>query len=240
MDLVTAPPDDPGREVLRALQAVAPASDVGERIRRDRGSQLVHLGVPTPRRRAVVAAGFSFTTSHVGDTLGAWDAVWRTSDVADVLFAALDHYRVALPRQHQPEFWPVARQWIDRIENWAHADDLGRVYSWAMHHAPGDVYPTVSEWSRRDHGWYRRVALVSTVHYTGRNAVFLPVSRMLDIVENCLDDTRPTVRKAIGWVLREAADAEPDAVAAFVAAHPEGLSATTRRALHRSLGVSDD
>jgi hypothetical protein len=212
----------PAVEVLTSLQAIAASPEVGDRIRRDRRSELVHLGVPTPKRRAIVAKGFTFTTGDSAEVIRSWDDVWHLSGVADVMFTPLDYYRVHLRQRPQPDFWATSRRWVGRVENWAHADDLGRVYSWAMHHSPADVYPDVVAWSRLDDEWHRRVALVSLIHYAGPNSMFLPVAQVLDVVSICVDDQRPTVRKAVGWVLREASRVSPSTVRAFAERH--GLS----------------
>ena len=63
---------------------------------------------------------------------------------------------------------------------------------------------------RSRHLWLRRISIVSLIHYSGKNAVFLPLERALPLVAACLDDEREQVQKAVGWVLREPGNAYPN------------------------------
>lgn len=226
--------------MLRVLQAAAPGDPTaGERVRVDRGSSLTHLGLRTPDRRRLVKQGFSFTSGSETEVLEAWDAVWRASPVADVLFAALDDYRDRLPKHVPDGFWATASQWITRIDNWAHADDLARLYSWALADDRGGVYPQLEAWNAASGEWERRVSMVSLVHYSGKNSFFMPTELVFPLLENCLDDARPSVQKALGWVLREACDAHPTATVAFMIEHIDEIRASTLRRATSHLPTSE-
>lgn len=225
-------------EVLDALieltKASGASSGAGERIRVDRASRLQHLGLRTPNRRRRVAAGFSFADRADSEVLQIWDGIWQTATVADVMFAALDHYRPLVAAHVDASFWTTTVRWIDRIENWAHADDLARLYSWRLAAEPDTVLPTLQSWSRDDDQWLRRVAVVSLVHYSGKNAVFLPIDSALELIGNCVDDQRETVHKAVGWVLRENMRAYPNEVIDLLHAHRTTMpAAAIRRATEK-------
>ena len=79
---------------------------------------------------------------------------------------------------------------------------------------PDDVYPQLVTWNRSGDQWMRRISMVSLIHYSGKNAVFMPTEMVLPLVSNCLDDPPPR-EKAVGWVLRETGNAHPDAVGRF-------------------------
>ena len=84
------------------------------------------------------------------------------------------------------ELWPVVRQWIDRVDNWCHSDGLSAIYSRLLE-------------TNGESEWRRRATLVSLIHYTGKNAIFLPVKKVLPLVSNCIDDHRYHVQMAVGW-----------------------------------------
>lgn len=222
-------------EVLAALEAAAPDDPgPGERIRIDRGSTLRHLGLRTPVRRKLVARGFSFGDRVEAERIAIWDGIWRRADCADVMFAVLDDHRDRWRTGVDPSFWPFAVDWIERIDNWAHADDLARVYSWVLAAEPDLVYPQLERWNIEPDQWKRRISIVSLVHYSGKHAAFVEPERVLPLVERCLDDDRDTVQKAVGWVLRELERAHPADTLAFVAAHAGRMSRTAlRRATER-------
>jgi len=222
------------QEVADALRAAAPGGDTGERIRTDRGSTLPHLGLRTPARRKLVKAGFSFYDLDETALLAVWDGIWHTADSADVMFAVLDYYRERLKVRVPPGFWTVAKDWIDRVDNWAHADDLARVYSWVLAANHEEVYPSLVTWNQLDSEWHRRVSIVSLIHYSGKNAVFVPPGLVFPLIESCLSDPRPGIQKAVGWVLREMAGTYEAETIAFLKLHQDQLSPTAlRRATER-------
>ncbi|MBH0082157.1 DNA alkylation repair protein [Salinibacterium sp. SWN167] len=230
-------------EVLGALSAHAAETGIsperGELVRADRRSEFEYFGLRTTDRRRRGAAGFSFTDQDAASVLVAWDEIWNLAANGDVMFAALDFYRRRMGARSwtttdSAAFWGTAVGWIDRIDNWAHADDLARLYSFALADQPERVYPVLDEWSRSDSEWHRRIAMVSLIHYSGKNAVFLPIDPCLRLLANCVDDRRKTVSSALGWVLRELLAMHPDAVLAFLKTHASSMPPPAiRRATER-------
>lgn len=217
-------------EVVAALLAIG-NPEYGERVRKDRGSSLEHLGIGFPALRARVKQGFSFTSLPPEEALEIWDGLFRTSPYGDVLFAALEFY-LPLAKKRVPEgLWPVASGWIERIDNWCHADLLGSLYSWILARHHESVYPQLVIWNESESEWKRRISLVSLIHYSGKNAVFLPPEKVLPFVSNCLEDRRHYVRTAIGWVLREMSRGYPKEVEAFVETNSAKISKVAVRRL---------
>jgi 3-methyladenine DNA glycosylase AlkD len=220
-------------EVVAALRRIGD-SRRGEAIAKDRGSSLTHLGVGFPALRKRVKEGFSFYDLPADNVLAIWDRLWRTSPYGDVLFAALAYY-VPRARNHvSPALWPVVRNWTERIDNWCHADGLGALYSWILASDQKAVYPQLEKWNRAQGQWLRRISLVSLIHYSGKNAVFVPLDRVLPLVTACLPDERPYVQNAVGWVLREMGHAHPDEVRAYIDEYRAALSPV---ALRRARGA---
>ncbi len=211
-------------EVQRALEALGrPGS--GEAIARDRGSSLQYLGVSAPGVRQMVKRGFSFYGLPREQVLEIWDTLWRQSPYGEVLFAAVEYYLPIARKQAGPDLWPVVQGWTERVDNWAHADSLSGLYSQILEQRPDEVYPRIVTWNAADSEWLRRISLVSLIHYTGKNAVFLPTASVLPLVSNCLADERYYVQKAVGWVLREMGRVYPGEVKAYIEAHVKSISA---------------
>lgn len=220
-------------EVVAALRALGDPR-LGEAIRLDRRSELQYLGVRVPVLRARVKQGFSFSREPDARVLEIWDDLWRMSPFGDVLFAAVEHYLLRRKSWAEPALWQVVRHWSARVENWAHADTLGGLYSRLLERDRGNVYPELQEWNRAEDQWLRRLSLVSLIHYSGKNAVFLTLDEVLPMVANCLDDHRHYVETAVGWVLREMGNAYPSEVTQFLEAHiGEISSAALTRSLER-------
>lgn len=225
-------------EVLAALRKIGNPR-LGTALAKDRGSSLEHLGIGFPALRTRVKEGFSFYALPANRVLAIWDRLWRTSPYGDVLFAALEYYAPIVRRQASPSLWPVVRDWHKRIDNWCHCDGLGSLYSWLLAGDPSAVYPQLQTWNRADDQWLRRISLVSLIHYSGKNAVFVPLDRALPLVTTCLPDERQSVQKAVGWVLRELGNAYPDEIAAYIEEHITTMSAVAlrRATLRRSPAV---
>ncbi|HEY7270897.1 MAG TPA: DNA alkylation repair protein [Dehalococcoidia bacterium] len=207
----------------------------GAAVAADRRSSLEYLGVSAPEQRAVVKKGFSFYRLPATEVLAVWDALWRQSPYGEVLFCAFEYYGPRLKKAPEPAVWPVMRDWIGRVDNWAHADGLAGLYSRLLEASPGEVYPQLDRWNAENGEWQRRISLVSLIHYTGKNAVFLPPDKVLPMVSNCLDDRRYYVEKGLGWVLREMGLVYPAQITAYIEANIGVLGSTAfARAIERS------
>ncbi len=227
-------------EILGVLRKLANPTR-GEAVKRDRGSALEYLGIRTPALRRAVKEGFSFYDLPEEKILEIWNELWMRSPYADVLFAALEYYGPRVRKQVGPELWPVMKGWSGRIENWAHADFLSGIYSRILEKYPRRVYPQLERWNRAKSMWLRRLSLVSLIHYTGKNAVFLQPGRVLPLVSNCLTDERYYVQKAVGWVLREMGHVYPDEIRAFLIDHITSVSSIAfTRAIERRSPVEKE
>lgn len=210
-------------EVAEALTAISNPA-FGKTVQQDRSSQLEHLGITFPNLRRRVREGFSFYKLPEEQVLEVWDILWKTSPYGDVLFAALEFYAPIVRKRVSPSLWPVICQWSDRIDNWCHSDGLSAIYSRILESHFAEVYPQIVSWNRAEGIWLRRISLVSLIHYSGKNAVFLPPEKVLPLISNCLDDHRYHVQMAIGWVLREMGHIYDNEVREYLEAHAEQIS----------------
>jgi 3-methyladenine DNA glycosylase AlkD len=128
----------------------------------------------------------------------------------------------------------VLRHWSGRVDNWCHSDALSGLYSRILERDLENVYPQLEDWNASENEWLRRISLVSLVHYSGKNAVFLPPEKVLPLVSNCLGDARHYVQTAVGWVLREMGRVYSAEIVEFLEAHAQELSsAAFARAVER-------
>lgn len=220
-------------EVVKELTAIGNPA-LGKAIQKDRGSQLKHLGIRFPDLRRRVKKGFSFYKLPEEQVLEVWDTLWQTSPYGDVLFAALEFYAPIVRKQVDPNLWSVIRQWSHRVDNWCHSDGLSSLYSRVLESYPAEVYPQLVLWNRHKGEWLRRISLVSLIHYSGKNAVFLPPEKVLPLISNCLGDQRYYVQMAIGWVLREMSHVYGNEIMKYLESHAGRISAPAfSRAIER-------
>lgn len=213
------------REVLRELTAIGNPA-LGKAIQKDRGSQLTHLGIRFPDLRRRVKQGFSFYTLPEEQALEVWNTLWQISPYGDVLFAALEFYAPIVRKQVPPNLWRVVRRWSRRVDNWCHSDGLSAIYSRILEIYPDEVYPQLVKWNQSKSEWLRRISLVSLIHYSGRNAVFMSPKEVFPLIANCLEDERYYVQTAVGWVLREMGNVYKRETTKFLETHIEKMGST--------------
>jgi len=120
----------------------------------------------------------------------------------------------------------VAR-WITTDPWWDTCDPLARACAGQVVHRHPELRPTMDRWLAGDDVWFIRAALI---HMGGwkrdidRDWVFAACQARADHPDFF-------VRKAIGWILRDLAWVDPEAVAAFVASVPELSGLSKREAL---------
>ena len=212
-------------EVAQALTVLG-NPELGKAIRKDRGSELEHLGIRFPQLRKRVKQGFSFYDLPEEEVLEVWDALWKSSPYGDVLFAALEYYAPIVKKHVNTGLWPVVRDWSSRVDNWCHSDLLSSLYSRVLERYPDEVFPQIQVWNAAEGEWPRRISIVSLVHYSGKNAVFLPPAKVLPLVSNCLDDSRHYVQTAVGWVLREMGQVYPEEIGRYLETHASAMGAS--------------
>ncbi|MYD99527.1 MAG: DNA alkylation repair protein [Gammaproteobacteria bacterium] len=216
-------------EVLHALQALGDPT-FGRHMAKDRGSSLNYVGIRVPALRRRVREGFSFSDLDPASVLAVWDDLWMGSEWGDVLFAAEEYYRPRVRKQVDPAYWPVMKRWIARVDNWCHSDVLSGTYSRLLEADPATVMPVLERWNEDEALWPRRVSIVSLIHYSGKNAVFLSPEQVLPMVDRCVEDRRQPMQKAVGWVLREVWRAYPEEIQAYLGSNAARIapSAFTR------------
>lgn len=202
-------------EVLDALQSLGNPR-LGRHMAKDRSSSLKYVGIRVPALRRRVRQGFSFYDLDQATVLAVWDDLWMGSEWGDVLFAAQEYYGPILRKHVDDARWPVMKRWIDRVDNWCHADGLSGTYSRLLEADPETVMPVLKRWNVAEDLWPRRVSIVSLIHYTGKNAVFLAPDEVLPMVDHCVEDRRQPMQKAVGWVLREMWRAYPEEIESYL------------------------
>jgi 3-methyladenine DNA glycosylase AlkD len=84
----------------------------------------------------------------------------------------------------------------------------------------------LDRWARDPDFWVRRAALLASLEPLGAGA---PFERFAGYADDMLDEREFFVRKAIGWVLREAGKSRPDEVYEWLAARTHRASGVTVR-----------
>lgn len=166
-------------------------------------TNLKFLAVRMPDLNRLVRDGFSFYEKPDKEILRIWSQVWNRASLHDVMSLPLIYYRWKSSTL-TPAHFRAFKSWMERIENWAHADQLCQLFSILYERYPKLVEPTLRQWNRSKNPWKRRASVVSTIYYASKKRT--PPSRqtVLSLVKPLLRDSDPYVQKGVGWQLREA------------------------------------
>ena len=103
----------------------------------------------------------------------------------------------------------ILESWLDRVSSWADHDALVITLIGPMIAADDSLLSRPPRWARRKTGkpWHQRAAAVSLIHSTRQHKNFGDIQRITEMLLTSNDDM---VQKGLGWLLREAAKANPD------------------------------
>jgi 3-methyladenine DNA glycosylase AlkD len=137
-----------------------------------------------------------------------------------------------------PQHLPFLERLLRDSHTWALVDEIApRLVGPLLERHPREVGRILDHWAKDEDFWIRRAALL---------ALLLPMrrgegdwKRFVRYADPLLDDREFFIRKAIGWLLREAAKLQSDRVAAFVEPRTGRLSGVTWREATRRLPARD-
>lgn len=188
-----------------------------------------YIGVPNPEidrlardwRRACTLE------ERLGLAAGLWD-----SNIHEGRLAAAKLLTQARIRPDDSAAWDLIRRWVPEFDAWAVADHASIAGQKRLVWEPSRI-DDVEPWTRSEHMWSRRAAMVMTLPWAKRRN---PKPRDIEIREQVLgwaagycDDPEWFIQKSVGWWLRELSKSEPERVRTFLDANGERMKAFARR-----------
>jgi len=204
-------------------------------------SSLEHAGTPLPVIRAVARRIRSEHPDLDASTAFALAAeLWKGSLHERRMLAVmtLQQYADTMGSRSLEQLEPFVRQ----SGTWALVDGLaGDVAARIVLRHPDDpvVDAVLRRWGADEDFWVRRSALLAHLHALGRRGQFVGWDRFSGLADSMLDEREFFIRKAIGWVLREAGKRRPALVVEFVQPRIARISGVTIREAVRYLDPPD-
>lgn len=165
-------------------------------------------------------------------------ALWHT-DIYEARLAAAKLLTQARLRPDDAAAWALIASWCPDFDSWAIADHACMAGQKRLVAEPSRL-DTVEGWTRSDHLWTRRAALVITLPWTKQNnpkpAELEARERILGWAATYVTDHQWFIQKAIAWWLRELGKHDPERVLAFVDAHGQQMKPFARKEALRLLG----
>jgi len=172
--------------------------------------------------------------AHVKDWRAAVDLDTRIALARDLWDNNIHEARIAAAklltqariRPDDRAAWDLIASWVPEFDGWAIADHASIAGQKRLVADPSRL-DQVESWTRSDHMWTRRAALVMTLPWTKQNhpkpAELAARERVLGWAASYTTDHAWFIQKAIGWWLRELSKHDPDRVRAFVADHAAAM-----------------
>lgn len=158
---------------------------------------------------------------------GLWD-----TNIHEARIAAAKLLTQARIRPDDSAAWALIKSWVPEFDAWAVADHASIAGQKRLLADPNRV-DELEAWTRSDHLWTRRAALVMTLPWTKQNH---PKPRDLEIRDRVLgwaagyvDDPEWFIQKAVAWWLRELSKHDPERSRAFLEKHGNRMKPFARR-----------
>ncbi len=103
--------------------------------------------------------------------------------------------------------------WLQRISSWADHDGLTHYLIAPMIVSEPARVRRVFKWARSADRWHRRAACVSLIQGTRQRLLWPEIKRLSNML---LRDEDDMVQKGLGWLLREAAKADPKSTVTYL------------------------
>lgn len=196
-------------------------------------SKLLYLNIKIPRVRAEYKKGFSFSKLPEEQQWKIWDYIWNHSDIFEVML--LSSYWVASrPFAEVFAHRQLVLHWVNRVDNWAHSDELSAHYAKLLEHNADVLMPVFKKWNVSKNPWLRRQSMVGLLFYSRFRKKIPTVKTLLPFIERHLDDEHYYVQKGLGWALRETWNVYPRETFMFLKQHaakipPAGWTAATEK-----------
>ena len=158
------------------------------------------------------------------------DALWQ-SDVHEARVAAAKLLTQARLRP-DAEAWDLIASWVPDFDAWAVADHASIAGQKRLVAEPNRL-DQVEAWTRSDHTWTRRAALVMTLPWAKQNNPkpheLQARERILGWAAGYVPDRDWFIQKAVAWWLRDLSKRAPDQVSAFLEVHGADMKPFARR-----------
>ena len=185
---------------------------------------LITLGINAALQRKLAKQGYDalkFLTLE--EQLVLLSEVFKQSELLEIKNQCLIFLDQHKKKKLHVTHWPILKDWVLYVDNWAHSDGLSSVFSLMLQHHLDIIYPQLKKWNRSKNPWERRQSLVCLFYYSRTRKHFLNFEKSIALITNLLDDEEYYVQKGLGWALREASNVYYDYTFDFILQHAKRL-----------------
>lgn len=221
-------------EALSALRAAAEPGRAEQMARYHKQTREV-LGVPNPATNDLTKAWRQALS--VNERVHLAGALWAT----DVFEARIGAAKLLTQARLRPdaEAWSLIASWVPDFDSWAIADHACMAGQKRLIADPVRV-DEVEGWTRSEHMWTRRAALVITLPWTKQNhpkPLDLEIrDRVLGWAAGYVCDPDWFIQKAVAWWLRELSKHDAARVVGFLDTYGDTMKPFARKEATKHFG----
>lgn len=195
----------------------------------------IYLGVANPEIDALAKAWRA--DLRLDDRLALAAGLWATN-IHEARIAAAKLLTQARIRPDDAAAWDLIQSWVPEFDAWAIADHAAIAGQKRLTADPARL-DDIESWTRSEHMWTRRAALVMTLPWTKQNhpkpEEEAARDRILGWAAGYVDDPNRFIQKAVAWWLRDLSKHDPARTRAFLDAHGPRMKAFARKEAARHL-----
>ena len=187
-----------------------------------------YLGVPNPVTNDLTKAWRADMDLQARVDLA--DKLWQT-DIFEARLAAAKLLTQARIKPDQAA-WDLIVSWVPDFDSWAIADHAMMAGQKRLVAAPSRI-ATVETWTKAQHHWTRRAAMVITLPYAKQNhpkpdelAIRIKV---LEWAAAYVHDPEWFIQKSVAWWLRDLSKHDPERVSYFLTNHAKVMKPFARK-----------
>jgi len=221
-----SPKDLAGLAIERLRGLADPARAAGAR-RYFKGT-IETYGTTAPQIRGLAAELYASVKGYwaVGDAVALCDILFAEPELESkaVGIVILGRFKKEFPRS----LFGKVKGWLaaDLLDNWASVDVLCADAMGAFLEKYPEYAERIKSWSGHPNRWVKRASAVSFIK-PARKGVFL--AEAYDLAVSLFPADDDLVRKADGWLLREAGKTDPKRLERFLLEHGPAIPRTTLR-----------
>jgi 3-methyladenine DNA glycosylase AlkD len=226
----------------KMLQSLLAAGNLKEVINDERwqkyiNTKLITLGIDAATQRNLAKKGFpELHEINLNEQLLFLSELFKQSQVFEIKNQCLIFLDQRKKKILKAAHWPILKDWVKYVDNWAHSDGLSSVFSLMLQNELDLIYPQLVKWNKSKNPWERRQSVVCLFYYSRTRKHFLPFEVAIELINNLLEDKEYYVQKGIGWALREASNVYYDYTLDYILQNaktlkPAAFSAATEKLL---------
>jgi 3-methyladenine DNA glycosylase AlkD len=197
-----------------------------------------YLNLKIPAVRRVFRSGFSFSQACPSEQWKIWDYVWKHSNSFETMLLA-SYFVAKRPVLELHAQRKLLLSWANRIDNWAHSDELSSHFAKMMEFDHKTYLPVYEKWSQSKNPWLRRQSLVGLMFYSRQRKSHLPFKTIISFVKKLISDEHYYVQKGVGWTLRECWNVYPELTYKFLELHASQIPSAAWTAATEKLSKKD-